>query len=63
MHIHDLAYPAYVQSVAPFFAYYCVFICVHNVECVLITESMSNSTLCVLTICMCILHIVFCISL
>ncbi len=30
-----------------------VYICVHNVECVLITVSMSNSTLCVLSICMC----------
>ncbi len=52
------------------FAYYCVYICVQNAECVhircvlitvLITVSMSNSTLCVRSIWMCILHIVCCI--
>ncbi len=37
--------------------------CTYCVECVLITVSMSNSTLCVLSICICILHIVICRSL
>ncbi len=61
-HIYDIAYPAYVKSAAPSHIVY-IYVYIRCITWIDNCKYVLKSTLCVLTICMCILHIVFCLSL